>query len=137
MAYVIMAFLGIPIWLLVAVAAIMLWKRYRFKKQPGVFPARLRLESGSFDGLSEKSMSGYCVWVHDVLLVHKGMSLGNTMPVGVAAAEETKRLGDKIMYFRFRLDDGAILQMSGFDDDEVLAQGPFATAEAPEKPATQ
>ena len=130
MAYVIMGFLGIPIWLLVAVAAIIYWKRRRFKQQPGVFPARLRLESGSFPGLSEKGMPGYCVWVHDVLLVHKGMSLGNTLPVPVAAAGETKRLGDKVMYFSFQLDDGSIMQLSGFGDDEVLAQGPFAESAA-------
>ena len=126
MAYVALGFLGIPIWLIIAVAVIIYWKRRNFKKQPGVFPARLRLDSGSFKGLSEKGLATYCVWVHDVLLVHKGMSLGNTLPVPVAAAGETKRLGDKTMYFSFQLDDGSIMQMSSFGDDEILAQGPFA-----------
>lgn len=126
MAYIIMGLLGIPIWLIVGALVVMLWKRNHFKKQPGVFPARLRLESGSFEGLSEKGASTYCVWVHDVLLVHKGMSLTSTLPVPVASAGETKRLGDKVMYFSFHLDDGSIMQMSGFGDDERLAQGPFA-----------
>ena len=47
------------------------------------------------------------------------------IPVLVATAEESKRLGDKLMYLRFRLDDGSILQMSGIGENEALAQGPF------------
>jgi hypothetical protein len=125
MGWIALSFLGVPIWLIVGVLAALYWKRRQFKKQSGVFPAKLRLESGSFPGLSEKPASTFCMWVHDVLLVHKGLSLASTLPVPVAAAEERKHLGDKTMYFRFRLDDGSILQMSGFGEDEALAQGPF------------
>jgi hypothetical protein len=48
-----------------------------------------------------------------------------TIPVPVATAEEPKLLGDKIMYLRFRLDDGSILQMSDIGKNETMAQGPF------------
>jgi hypothetical protein len=127
MGWIVLSFLGVPIWLIVGVLAVLFWKRHKFKTQPGVFPAKLRLESGSFPGLSKKPASVFCIWVHDVLLVHKGLSLASTLPVPVAAAEERKHLGDKTMYLRFRLDDGSILQMSGFGEDEALAQGPFLT----------
>lgn len=127
-----LAIIGIPIWLLVGVLAALLWNRSHFKKQEGVFPAKLRLESGSFHGLSEKPASVFCVWVHDVLLVYKGLGLVSTLPVPVAAAEEHKHLGDKTMYLSFQLDDGSILQISGFGEDEELAKGPFFTEGAPE-----
>jgi len=129
--WIALACLGVPIWLVVGALALILWNRNHVKKQPGIFPVKLRLESGSFPGFSEKPASGYCEWVHDVLLVHKGLLMA-TLPVPVAAAEETKQFGDKTMYLRFRLDDGSILQMSGFEENEALAQGPFLTGEAPE-----
>jgi hypothetical protein len=132
MVWIALGCLGVPIWLLVGVLAALLWNRSHFKKQAGVFPAKLRLESGSFPGFNEKPASVYCVWVHDVLLVHKGLGLVSTLPVPVAAAEERKHLGDKTMYLRFRLDDGSILQMSGFGEDEALALGPFQTGKAPD-----
>jgi hypothetical protein len=131
MGWLALGFLGIPIWLIVGALAALYWNRRHFKKQPGVFPAKLRLETGSFHGLSEKAAATYCVWVHDVLLVHKGLGLITTLPVPVAAAEERKHLGDKTMYLRFRLDDGSIMQMSGFGEDEALAQGPFPQEKAP------
>jgi len=132
MVWAALACLGVPIWLLAGILAALLWNRSQFKKQDGVFPAKLRLESGSFHSFSEKLASVYCVWVHDVLLVHKGIGLVSTLPVPVAAAGERKHLGDKTMYFSFRLDDGSILQMSGFGEDEALAQGPFLKNFTPE-----
>ena len=130
MGWIALSCLGVPIWLIVGALAALLWKRYHFKKQPGVFPAKLRLETGSFPGLSDKLAPTFCVWVHDVLLVHKGLGLVSTLPVPVAAAEERKHLGDKTMYLRFRLDNGSILQMSGIGENEALAQGPFHTGKA-------
>lgn len=132
MVWVVLGILGIPFWLIAGALAALLWHRSHFKKQAGVFPAKLRLESGSFHGFSEKPASCYCVWVHDVLLVHKGLGLVSTLPVPVAATEEAKHLGEKIMYLQFRLDDGSIIQMSGIGENEALAQGPFLKGEAPE-----
>jgi hypothetical protein len=132
MGWLALGCLGVPIWLVVGVLAAVLWNRRHFKQQPGVFPATLKLESGSFHGLSEKGSPTFCVWVHDVLLVHKGLGLITTMPVPVEGAEERKHFGDKTMYLRFRLDDGSIMQMSGFGEHETLAQGPFPTNNTPE-----
>ena len=131
MVWITLACLGVPIWLVVGALAIVLWNRNHVKKQPGVFEAKLRLESGSFPGFSEKAVTSYCEWVHDVLLVHKGMIM-RTIPVPIATTEEPKRLGDKLMYLRFRLDDGSILQMSDIGENEVMAQGPFLVGEATE-----
>jgi hypothetical protein len=54
------------------------------------------------------------------------------IPVPVASAEEPKLFGDKIMYLRFRLDDGSILQMLDIGENETLAQGPFLIGKGPE-----
>jgi hypothetical protein len=124
MLWAALAILGVPIWLILGALAIVLWNRNHVKKQPGIFAVKLRLESGSFPGFKEKAVTGYCEWVHDVLLVHKGLIM-RAVPVPVAAAEEPKRFGDEPMYLRFRLDDGSILQMSDIGENETLAQGPF------------
>jgi hypothetical protein len=52
MVWIVLGCIGFPIWLIAGVLAALLWNRRHFKKQPGVFPAKLRLESGSFHGLS-------------------------------------------------------------------------------------
>jgi len=131
MLWITLACLGVPIWLVVGALAIVLWNRNHVKKQPGIFSAKLSLESGSFQGFSEKAASVYCEWIHDVLLVHKGLIM-RAIPVPVASAEEPKRFGDKTMYFRFRLDDGSILQMLDIGENEAMAQGPFLIGEGPE-----
>lgn len=131
MIWIILTLLGVPIWMVVGALALVLWNRNHVKKQPDTFAAKLRLESGSFPGFSEKAASSYCEWIHDVLLVHKGLIM-RAVPVPVAAAEVPKRLGDKPMYLRFRLDDGSILQMSDIGENEVMAQGPFLVGEATE-----
>ena len=73
-------------WLVVGGLAVMLWSRSRFKKQDGVFATKMRLESGSAPGVGGKwpPMSSFALWVHDVLLVHKGLGLMNASPLGVA-----------------------------------------------------
>jgi hypothetical protein len=128
-------------WLVAGGLAVMLWSRSRFKKQDGVFPTKMRLESGSAPGIGKKwpPMSSFALWVHDVLLVHKGLGLMSTSPLGVAAVEasaegvdpeEVKRLGENPVILRFRLDNGAVLQVAAPGDALELAQGPFSTSEA-------
>jgi hypothetical protein len=141
MLWAILALLGVPIWLVVGGLAIMLWSRSRFKKQDGVFPAKMRHESGAASGDGEKwpPVSSYALWVHDVLLVHKGLGMMQTIPLGVVGAEgsvesadpeKVKRMGENPMLLRFRLDDGAVLQMAVPGDSLTLAQGPFSISEA-------
>lgn len=141
MIWAILALLGVPIWLVVGALAVMFLSRSRFKKQDGVFPAKMRRESGSASGDGEKwpPVSSFALWVHDVLLVHKGLGLMQTMPLGVAGLEGSvesadpegaKRLGEDPVLLRFRLDDGAILQMAVPGESLTLAQGPFAISEA-------
>ena len=141
MLWATLALLGVPMWLVVGGLAVMFWSRSRSKKQDGVFATKMRLESGSAPGVGKKwpPMSSFALWVHDVLMVHKGLGLMNTSPLGVAGSEgsaedvdpeEVKRLGENPVILRFRLDNRAVLQLAASAEALELAQGPFSTSEA-------
>lgn len=136
MLAVIMAFLGVPLWLIVGLLLLAIINRRRFKKMEGVFTFKARTESGKVDGIKEKYpwKSSYACWVHDVLLFHKGIALIRTIPLGVtemsappesAADEEVKRMGDNPVLLRFLMDDGAVVRLVVKDSDASIAEGPF------------
>lgn len=138
MIWAILAILGVPIWLVVGGLGAALWSRSQFKKSPGVFVAKIRLRSGSFEGISEKwtPMPVAALWIHDVLLVHKGLALVRTIPLPVAEAvgtvqeaspSEIKRLGEQPALLTFRLDNGAELELATPGDSRSVALGPFHT----------
>jgi hypothetical protein len=136
MIWALLAILGVPIWLVVGALAASLWSRRQFRNTPGVFRAKVRLNAGTFDGLSESwpPVAAYARWVHDVLLVNKGLALVRTRPLPIAAAEgrveeadpqEIKRVGDNPILLQFRLDNGAIIQLAAPGEARSLAYGPF------------
>jgi hypothetical protein len=130
MIWALLAILGVPIWLVVGALALALWHRHTFKQQPGVFPLKLRVDSGSVPGLKEKwpRMTYYAFWVHDVLLIHKGLALMRALPLPVAAGEgepDTLHLERQPYLLNFRLDGGPVIQMAVGGDVRSLAQGPF------------
>ena len=137
MIWAILAVLGVPIWLVVAgLGTALLRSRSQFKKRPGVFMAKIRLRSGSFEGIGEKwtPMPIAALWVHDVLLVHKVLPLVRTIPLPVAEAlgtvqeanpSEIKRLGEQPALLTFRLDNGAELELATPGDSSSVALGPF------------
>jgi hypothetical protein len=131
MLWALLAILGVPIWLVVGALAFAFWNRHKFKQQPSTFPLKLRVDSGDVSGLSEKwpRMTSYAEWVHDVLLVRKGLGLMSTRPLAVAAGEgepdDVLHLEGQPYLLNFRLDDGAVIQMAVDGDVVALAQGPF------------
>ncbi len=144
MVWALLAILGVPIWLVVGGLAASIWSRKQFRKTPGVFRAKVRLESGSFPGLSEKwpKVPSFALWIHDVLLLQRGLALIRTLPVPVASAEGSvqnaepeavKRLGENPLLFSYRLDNGAIIQMAAPGDERALACGPFQKSEETQK----
>jgi len=85
-------------------------------------------------------MSDYAQWVHDVLIVRKGMGLMIAVPSGVTTVEgpvpeanvgEVKGMGDRPFVTSLRLDDGSILQMALREEEVDLAQHTFDLREAP------
>ena len=117
--------------------------RNRVKKQPGIFPVKIRLEP-DLDSESNKEskwprMAGYAHWIHDVLIVSNGLGLMQTIPYGIntmegpvqdAEPEEIKGLGDHPKVIRARLDDGLILQVAVGELHPRLAPEHLQTGEA-------
>ena len=136
MFWALLALLGVPLWLVIGGLSVSLWNRHKFRQRPDVFTTKIRLESGSISDFKEKwpPVSNYAHWVHDVLLVHKGLGLMPTTPLGVkgiegtptgADTEQVKRLGENPKMLRIKLDDGSILQLAVPEEHLDLAQGPF------------
>jgi hypothetical protein len=78
-------------------------------------------------------MGAFAVWIHDVLLVHKGLGLMRVIPLAVAAGEGEPDDGLQLVglpnSLNFRLDSGAVIQMAVTDDVLSVAQGSFAADE--------
>ena len=140
MVWALLAILGVPLWLVVGGLAASLWSRKKFKETPGVFPAKVRLESGAFDGIGDKwpRMPAYALWVHDVLLLHKGPALVRTLPLPVSASdgivqpaesEQIKWLGDDPIVLALKLDNGAVVQLAAPNEARERAVGPFMEIE--------
>jgi hypothetical protein len=51
MAVIVLAALGVPLWMVVGALAAGIWSRRSFKRAPGVFPAKLRVTAGEVPGL--------------------------------------------------------------------------------------
>jgi hypothetical protein len=118
----ILLFLGVPLWMIAGMIILIIWNRRRVKKQPGIFPVKVRYEAASAAEKQPKwPRKGYAQWVHDVLIVRTGMGLMQSTPYGIHGVEtaeqdadphEVKGLGDHPKVLRARLDDGIILQVA-------------------------
>jgi hypothetical protein len=139
--WIILAVLGVPIWLVVGLLLGALWSRRRFRRTPGVFACKIRSAAG--DGGSEgwPRTTSYARWVHDVLLVHGGIALvrNRALPVrsvegAMAPAPNVKMKGSEPVSVTFRLDDDSIVEVAAFERD--LLAGPFDALRAkPTEPA--
>ncbi len=119
----IMLFLGVPLWMLIGGLILVFWNSKRVKKQPGSFPVKIRPETDPDSDEKPKWARGvsYAQWIHDVLIVRKGLGLMLTVPYGIkgvdgspqdADPEEVKGLGDHPVLIRARLDDDSILEVA-------------------------
>jgi hypothetical protein len=139
MVWILLAALGVPVWLVVGALAGGLLSRRAFKRAPGVFRARLRLSN---DGASDADASWsrtpvYARWAHDVLLVHKGFALVrySALPVAEvsgqlvpAASEDIKGLGAAPVVLTLALDDGRTAEVAARAEDRDDVVGPYALA---------
>jgi len=140
--WIVLAALGVPIWLVVGALLGATWSRKRFQRAPGVFPCKVRAVSGT-DGSEKWSRStAYARWVHDVLIVHAGLALvrNRALPVAgvdgpIVTAPDVKLKGGTTASLRLRLDGGAIVEVAAPASIGGLA-GPFNVPRAtPRGPA--
>jgi hypothetical protein len=139
MVWILLAALGVPVWLVVGVLAAGLWSRRTFKRSAGVFPAKLRAVAGEVPGVKASWPRGtaHARWVHDVLLVHRGLALirNKALPVESAGGplmegdlDEITGLGPSPVVLALTLDGGATVELAGRSEDRDAVVGPYAGA---------
>lgn len=89
MIWALLAFLGVPIWLVVGALAGALVSRRRARNQPGV----VRMKVRPLDADRWPRRASYGQAVHDVLIVRVGLALARTVVRGVAAGTERTDAG--------------------------------------------
>jgi hypothetical protein len=142
MVAILLTILGVPLWLVAGMVLAALYSRRRFKQAPGVFRCKLRLVSGTMDGLKARwgRAPAYGRWIHDVLLISQGVALVRVVPVPVAGMAagpekadpaEIKRLGPALKVLRLRVDGGPTIDLAAGELDELRMLGPFADTAVP------
>jgi hypothetical protein len=137
MIWVLLAALGVPLWLVIGALAASLWSRRTFKRAPGTFPAKVRVSAGAPAGVDARwpRRPFYVRWVHDVVLVHHGLALVRTDALPVANVTgpliegepaEITRLGPSPIVLTLHLDDGTTTELAGRTEDRDLLVGPYA-----------
>jgi hypothetical protein len=130
--WIILAALGIPIWMVLGGLAASLMSRRSFKRRDGVFPAKLRVVSGEVATLKDSwpRRPGYARWVHDVLLVQHGLALLRTEALGVTSAnsprdaDDISGLGDAPLVVTLELDGGASVELATSSEFRTVVVGP-------------
>lgn len=129
----VLAILGVPVWLLVGVIGAAYWSRRTFRQAPGVFECRIRLIPAADAAVPAwPRAASYARWVHDVLLVHSGLSLRSFEALPVAGldapieAADASRLPGPWVACRLRIDDGRVIELAAGERHRLQLAGPFA-----------
>lgn len=128
MIWALLALLGVPIWIIVGVLGAAVVSRRRFQQTEGVFPVRIRTS------VHEKfQRKAHARWVHDVLIVNKGLALARTDAYGVQSlvvsprpSDEVKGLGEDPSFLAIRLDGGQEACIATPSNFGGVAVGPFS-----------
>lgn len=128
---------AIVLGILCLVAAIVV-RRRRVIYAAGVFRCRLRSASWGVESLSQRwsRTTSYAVWVHDVLVVYRGIALTKVLLFACRFAEDledappdVRRLGPCPLLLRLRLDDGAIVEVAAPRRTCSDLVGPYVAAQ--------
>jgi len=127
-------------------AAIQLWSTWRIRRDfvatPGVFRCQVRLRSDHLPGISSNwarwPQHAWCVqhalWVHDVLVVRRGLVRARLWHLPVRTAEgdlvevcarRVRGLGRRPVSVTLLLDDRQEIELAAADRDRSLLVGPF------------
>ena len=145
MIWILLAALGIPLWMVVGLLLGTVLSRRAMKRTPGVFPAKLRAGPEGVDPADRKwpRRTSYAVWVHDVLVVHGGIALVRTHALPVAGVigpcsplqpGQVRGLGEHPLMTTIVLDDGAEMQLAAPDQARDAMVGPFLDVAARSAP---
>ena len=91
MIWILLAALGVPLWLVVGALSGALWSRRQFRRAAGVFPCKVRIVSGPEGPGKWTRSTAHARWIHDVLLVHVGLALVRFRALPVADRRRSHR----------------------------------------------
>jgi hypothetical protein len=130
--WILLATLGVPLWLIFGALGGALWSRRKFRHASGVFPCKIRIVSGAEVSRKWPRATAYARWVHDVLLVHAGLALVRfkALPVAgvdapITSAPDVKLKGGDPVSIRLRLDDGSVAEVAAPEHARQALAGPF------------
>jgi hypothetical protein len=137
MIWIVLAALGVPLWLVAGALLGALWNRRRVRRIADTFPCKVRALSGN-DGPEKWGRStAWGRWVHNVLLVHKGPALARSDALSVRDVQgpvtrrrEFKVRGEDPVSIRLSLDDGSAVEVAAPISSTSLLSGPFLVLEA-------
>jgi hypothetical protein len=139
MLAVVLAVLGVPIWLVAGMLLAGAYSRRRYRQQPDVFTCYLRVVDGEqrpFDATWGRRPS-YGRWLHDVLLLSRGLALVRLLAIPVATrvsgpdpldGPPLRGLEGSAVTIRLRTDDGTTLELAVSEAD-VARLGPPRTTD--------
>jgi hypothetical protein len=117
---------------------------FRFPVEMSSFRCKIRAADGDGAVLQPWPWRRYrAAWVHDVLLVRRGLLLVDLTALAVRAPQEplrdtrpgeVHRLGSPVLALVVRLDDGTFVEVAAAAPDRIKLVGPFLAAAIPGLP---
>ena len=135
MLIALLAVLGVDLWVIVALLAVVLTRRRWVSHQPGAFKGAIRVIKGDVPGLKPKWKRGYGRWVRDILVWTKTPFLfrNELVPADGLAGQpreakhgEVRRLGKHPAVVPLCVDGGAQVEVAASTDEQERVPGPFA-----------
>jgi Protein of unknown function (DUF2550) len=136
-----LAVLGVDLWVIVVVLAVVLARKRWVSHQPGAFKGAIRIVEGDVPGLGARWKRGYGRWVREILVWTKTPFLFRNELVAADARAgddrvpepgEVRRLGKHPTVIPLAADGGTRIEVAVSADGRERAAGPFA-APAPGK----
>lgn len=134
MIWIILAAIGVPLWLCAVAILVVIRRNRQLRRRPGNVPVRLRHPGKS------RWVPAHGVWAHDVFAVRGSPAAWKEALLWVAdasvrrasAAERKKlhRIGDRPVVSVFTLASGGSIEIAARDDHAEDLLGPFADVES-------
>jgi hypothetical protein len=123
MLAVVLAVLGVPVWLVAGMLLAGVYSRRRYRQQPGVFACYVRVVDGVPGSLATTwgRRPSYGRWLHDVLLLSRGLALVRFLAIPVATrvagpepldGTPLRGLGTSAVVFTLCTDDATTLEVA-------------------------
>lgn len=134
MILIVLAFLGVPLWIVAGALLAVLLSRRRFRNRPDAFEAKVRLHSGAFTGMdaSFPRSAASAIWAQNVLIIFHGMARTRVLLLPTLALDQdthslpdVKGVGPEPCGVTLRLDNGALVEVAASGDARMLLSGPY------------